>query len=60
MGYFIMRIWWWERIKIGSSELSLGHGGPIDPRDDRYYFGETDFAVYFFLETVLRTSLQSM
>ncbi len=47
MGYFIMRIWWWERIKIGSCELSLGHGGPLDPRDGRYYFGETDFAVYF-------------
>ena len=44
---YISEILWWERIEISNAEKSLGYGGPIDPRNNSYYFSETDYARKF-------------
>lgn len=47
MDYFVTEILWWERTAVCDSKHSIGHGGPKDPRDDNYYFSETDLSKSF-------------
>lgn len=47
MHYFVTEILWWERTAVCNSKHSIGHGGPKDPRDDNYYFSETELSKSF-------------
>ena len=47
MNYCITKIFWWEHLEISDSVNSIGHGGPQDPRNRKYYFSETDIGRKF-------------
>lgn len=47
MGYYICGILWWERIEIKKAALSIGYGGPPDPKNPLFFFAETDLAEKF-------------
>ncbi len=46
-GYCVDSILWWERIEVKRAKDSLGHGGPIDPQDSKFFFAETDIYEQF-------------
>ena len=49
--YYIAEILWWEHIKISDRNLSIGHGGPIDPQNKLFFYSETDLSTTFSKES---------
>ena len=38
--YYISSIGWWEHLLISDREKSIGGGGPIDVKNEKFYFSE--------------------
>ncbi len=50
-GYYVKNILWWEHLLLserGNETPTLGAGGPIDPINEGYYYGETMIECEFF------------
>ena len=43
LGYRIMEVSWWKHNKIGEVLDNFSMGGPIDKRNEEYFWGETNF-----------------
>ena len=38
--YYISNIQWWEHLLISDREKSIGGGGPVDAKNEEFYFSE--------------------
>lgn len=47
MNYCITKIFWWEHLEVSNSVNSIGHGGPQDPRNRKYYFSKIGLSKKF-------------
>ncbi len=47
MSYKIVEISWWEHREISNKENKTSMGGPIDIKNNKFYWGETNYCKTF-------------